>query len=150
MRSASASAAFTIDSACSAWPGAAVARGARTGCAPAGSGGSCSNANVGGAEGGLYELLIVVLVRAPDYERTGVLELADGGDDPALRLLDNAPALRRLVLHLLEEHLRAALGHVARDLLLHLVRGAAQREGEILLVDLLDHELERPVVELHD
>src|SRR5207248_11267789 len=52
----------------------------------------------------LYELLIVVLVRTPDHERTGVLEPADGGDDPALRLLDHAPALDRKSTRLNSSH----------------------------------------------
>src|SRR2546429_9786940 len=107
MRSASASAAFTIDSACSRWPCGEPARGAYARGVDGGSGGSCGKANPSSAT--LDELLIVVLLRTPDHERAGVLELADGGDDSPLRLLDHAAALRRLELDLLHQHLRSAL-----------------------------------------
>src|SRR4051794_32098979 len=103
MRSASASAAFTIDSACSRWTCADWGRAGRAGTTAAGSGGSCwkekslaglpfvvpagaVSSVVGmpgpGAANGrpLYELLIGVVLRAPDRERTGFLELADDGD----------------------------------------------------------------------
>src|SRR6266576_4508399 len=112
MRSASASAALTIDSACARWSWGASGR-----PAPAGCGGSWWNAKPWSA--GLDELLIVVVLRAPDHERAGVLELANHGDYPALGLLDDAAALRRLELDLLHQHLGAALRHVPHDLVLH-------------------------------
>src|SRR6266704_2291920 len=142
MRSASARAAFRIDSACSRCPCADCGRARRGGRATAGSGGSCWKANpssVAGMPGPgvatglpLDELVIFVVLRAPDRERARLLELPDGGDDAALRLLDDAAALRRLELHLLREHLGAALLHVAHDLLLHVVGRAAKREREVL------------------
>src|SRR4051812_15483171 len=115
MRSASARAAFTIDSACSRWVCADCARLGRNGPTDAGSGGNCWK-----SKAGLYELVIVVVLRAPDPQRPGLLELADGADDVPLRLLHHAPALRRLELDLLHEHLGAALGHVPHDLFPHL------------------------------
>ena len=54
----------------------------------------------------------------------------------ALGLLDDAPALRRLELDLLAQHLGAALGHVAEDLVADVLVDAAQGEREVLLVDL--------------
>src|SRR4051794_24424405 len=96
------------------------------------------------------ELIVIVVLRARDRERAGVLEPADGRDDAPLRLLDDAAPLRRLELHLLHEHLRAALRHVLHDLLLHVVGDASEREREVLLVDLLEDELESAVVELDD
>src|SRR5689334_2904972 len=132
MRSASASAAPTIDSACVRW----FCTGART--TLGGSGGSCWKANPSSV---LDELRIVLLGPA-DHDRAGLLELADDGDDASLRLLDHAAALRRLELHLLRQHLRAALGHVLHDLVLHLVGDAAQGQGQVLLVDLLEDELQ--------
>src|SRR5690349_17540760 len=108
MRSASARAAFTIDSACSLWVCAGCVRLARNAAAPAGSGGSCGKAkpsttglpfgasagsastvadmpDPGASNGrGSDELLIVVLfAAAADHDRAGVLELADDGDDAA-------------------------------------------------------------------
>src|SRR4051794_40789295 len=81
MRSASARAAFTIDSACSRR--SCAERMPCPAAAGAGSGGSWGKANPSRA--GLNELLIVVLLRAADRERPRLLELADGGDDASLR-----------------------------------------------------------------
>src|SRR5690348_12160870 len=134
----------------------AVAFGSRpaAGRAPTGSGGSWSKEKsaLGSASATLDKLLRLLLVVGParDHDRAGVLETADGAYDAALRLLDDGEPLRRLVLHLLEEHLGAALRHVAEDLLLDLLRDAAQRHREVLLVDVLQDELHAAVVELDD
>src|SRR4051794_5240089 len=133
----------------------AIARGSRpaVGRAPAGSGGSWSNEKaLAGASATLDKLLrlLGVVVAAGDHDRAGVLEVADGGNDASLRLLDDGAALRGLVLHLLDEHLGAALRHVPEDLLLDLLGHATQRHGEVFLVDVLEHELHAPVVELDD
>src|SRR5947207_4077755 len=133
----------------------AIARGSRpaVGRAPAGSGGSWSNEKaLAGASATLDKLLrlLGVFAAACDNDRAGVLEVADGGDDASLRLLDDGAALRGLVLHLLDEHLGPALGHVPEDLLLDLLGHATQRHGEVLLVHVLEHELHAAVVELED
>ena len=115
----------------------AVARGSRqaVGRAPAGSGGSWSKEKaLAGASATLDKLLrlLGVFAAACDNDRAGVLEVADRGDDASLRLLDDGAALRRLVLHLLDEHLGAALRHVPQDLLLDLIGHAAQGIGILL------------------
>ncbi len=86
----------------------------------------------------------------PSVIAARLLEAADGGDDPALGLLDDGATLRRGGLEVLAEHLGAALGHVGEDLLGHVGPDAAQREPEVLLVDLAQHELDVAVVEDHD
>src|SRR4051812_40529387 len=58
----------------------------------------------------------IFTVAAPDHDRLRLLERAHLGHDAALRLLDDAAELRRLVLDLLEQHLRRALRHVGHDL----------------------------------
>src|SRR5256885_2598649 len=133
----------------------AIARGSRpaVGRAPAGSGGSCSKEKaLAGASATLDKLLglLRTVGAAGDHDRAGVLEVADGGDDAALRLFDHGAPLRRLILHLFDQHLGAALRHVAEDLLLDLLGHAAQREREVLLVDVLQHQLHAAVVELDD
>src|SRR2546423_12562388 len=92
----------------------------------------------------------IVGLAAGQHERAGLLELAHDGDDPALRLFDDALALRRLVLHLLGQHLGAALGHVGEDRVLDLLADATQRQGQILLIGLAQDELDAAVVELAD
>src|SRR3954469_9306405 len=151
MRSASACAAATICAASLRATAGSIRFGA------GGAGGSCwkaksSSTNPVSCTGASDKLLIVVLraVAARDRQRAGVLELADDPDDPALRLLDDRAALRRLQLELLEEHLGAALRHVAENLLLDVVGDAAQGQGQVLLLDLLEHLLHAAVVDLHD
>src|SRR5690242_5520845 len=119
--------------------------------APAGSGGSWSKVKASTGVATLDKVLrLLVLVTARDHDRARVLEAADGADDAALRLLDHAAALRRLVFHLLHQHLGAALRHVPEDLLLDLLGHAAERHREVLLVHVLEHELDAAVVELDD
>src|SRR6185437_5952600 len=119
--------------------------------APTGSGGSWSKEKASAGTATLDKVLrLLALVTARDDDGTRILEAADGADDPALRLLDHAAALWRLVLHLLEEHLGPALRHVAQDLLLDLLGDAAERHREVLLVHVLQHELDAAVVELDD
>src|SRR5437868_1556796 len=109
---------------------------------------SCSNAYAAAAPPVVSE--DIVRLATGEHERARVLELAHDADDPALGLLHDALALRRLVLHLLDEHLRAALGHVREDPILDLVGYAAQGERQVLLVRLAEHELNGAVVELDD
>src|SRR6185437_713871 len=72
--------------------------------APTGSGGSWSKEKASAGTATLDKVLrLLALVTARDDDGTRILEAADGADDPALRLLDHAAALRRLVLHLLED-----------------------------------------------
>src|SRR2546422_11522164 len=104
MRSASARAAFTIDSACSRRSCEGCERVLRAGAAEAGSGGSCGNANPSSVA--LDELFIVVILRAANSERARLLEPADGADDASLRLLDDGAELGRLERDLIQEHLR--------------------------------------------
>ena len=88
---------------------------------------------------------------AGDDDRAGLLEAAHDADDAALRLLDDALALRRLEVDLLlaaaRRHARTCSRRSAADVL---VRHAAKGDREVLLVDLLEHHLDRAVVELDD
>ena len=61
-----------------------------------------------------HQLVVAAAGAAGDHDRAGLLEAAHDADDAALRLLDDAPALRRLEVDLLLEELGAALGHVRR------------------------------------
>src|SRR5689334_22402391 len=122
-----------------------------------GAGGSWSNRNassatkpVGSSATNSDELFIVTLGLAGDRQRALVLEPADDRDDAALRLLDDRAALRRQQLELLVQHLGAARRQVAEDLLLDLSGHAAQRQREVLLVDLLHDLLNAAVVDLDD
>src|SRR5829696_4678161 len=94
--------------------------------------------------------LVVAAGTARDDDRARVLETAHDGHDAALRLLDDPLALRRLEVDLLLEELGAALGHVGEDPAAHRLLDAAQGDRQVLLVDLLEHHLDRPVVELDD
>src|SRR4051794_1199453 len=62
-------------------------------------------------------LVVLVVLAAADHDRAGLLEAAHHRDDAALRLLHHAAPLRRLQVHVLLQHLAAALGHVGEDLL---------------------------------
>ena len=68
----------------------------------------------------------------------------------ALRLLDDRPPLRLAGVQVLLEHLGAARGHVAEDGVLDLVVDAAQRQPEVLLVDLAQQQLDVAVVQDDD
>src|SRR5262249_27621606 len=85
---------------------------------------------------------------AGDEDRARLLEPANDRDDLRLRLLDDAPRLRLHQVHLLGQNLGGALRHVGEHALLHVVRDAAQGERQILRVGLLEHGLDRAVVEL--
>src|SRR3954468_20834499 len=91
---------------------------------------------------------LIIAAAASDHDRLGLLELAHLRDDAALRLLDDATELRRLVLDLLEQHLGGALRQVGQHLVAHLLRHAAKRQREVLLVDFLEQKLHAAVVEL--
>src|SRR3954452_18485786 len=102
-----------------------------SGRAPTGSGGSCSNEKTPAGASvtlALDKLLGLLLVIRParDHDGAGVLETADAGHDSALRLLDHAAPLRRLVLHLLDQHLGAALRQIGQHLLVDLLGHAAE------------------------
>src|SRR5215210_2133441 len=104
----------------------------------AGAGASCSKSNAALAAALGDELILAVA--ASDDDGLRLLELAHPGDDPPLRLLDDAAKLRWLVLDLLEQHLGRTLRHVADHLVADLLGHAAEREREVLLVDLLEQD----------
>src|SRR5690242_7838351 len=92
-----------------------------------GGGASCSKSKAASAAlvGAALGDKLVLAIATADHDRLGLLECPHLGHDAALRLLDDAPELRRLVLDLLEQHLRRALRHVGHDLVAHLVGDAA-------------------------
>src|SRR5205814_4769521 len=59
------------------------------------------------------DVVLFGLGAAADRDRARLLEAAHDADDLRLGLVDHLAALRRRGLHVLEQHLRAALGHVA-------------------------------------
>ena len=63
----------------------------------------------------LHQLVVAAAGTARDDDGARLLEAAHDADDPALGLLDDAAALRRLELDLLAQQLGAALGHVLED-----------------------------------
>src|SRR3954447_22203780 len=105
-----------------------------------GGGASCSKSNAA-SEGAALGDELILAVAAADHDRLGLLEGTHLGNDPALRLLNHAAQLRRLVLDLLEQHLGRALRHVGHDLVADLLGDTAERQGEVLLVDLLEDHL---------
>src|SRR5689334_15138839 len=90
-----------------------------------GGGASCSKSN---AESATLGDELIFAIAAADHDRLRLLERAHLGHDAALRLLDDAAKLGRLVLDLLEQHLRRALRHVCHDLVADLLGDAAKRQ----------------------
>src|SRR4051812_1474006 len=126
-----------------------TARAAATGSC-AGGGASCSSSPSATGRAASTSSEHLVIVAPADDDPAGLLQAPDDGDDLALRLLDDSALLGGHVLHLLGEHLAAALGHVPEDPVLDVLADAAQGDPELLGVDLLEHELDRAVVELDD
>ena len=71
-------------------------------------------------------------------------------DDLGLRLLDRAGADRAEQLDLLEQVLGGALGEVADDLVADVGAHALERGGQVVGLDLAQHQLQRPVVDGDD
>src|SRR5438105_8859234 len=91
------------------------------------------------------------LIGSPrEHDLVRLLEGADDLDDVVPRLFDILEADRAEQVDLLGQVAGSPLRQVAHDLALDLGGGALEGEGQVLGVDLAEHQLHGPVVELDD
>src|SRR5690606_32014050 len=88
------------------------------------------------------------LLLGGQLDGAGVGHAADLGEDLLLRGLDLGQAHGPAGLHVLEQDLRGALGHVGGDLLPDPGLGAAQGDRQLVAGDLAQHRLDGAVVQV--